>query len=267
MEIIHHISTICRRPALTQLRSKLRLSTSLAKADFKLRIEGSYLGILWYLLEPALFFLTFIGIRGHIHGSHSSSYPMYLIIGLTMFDFFRNTTAHSTRAIISNERFVKSMKLPLESLVLSILFQFLFMHLLEIIIVAIFCLFFNLSLSWLFIYPLILSVFSIFTLGVSFLLATLGTFAEDLVNVWRIITRLLWLATPVFYIMKEDSAIYVFNKLNPLFHFITAARSIIIQKQPPDSWTITVCLFSSIMFFLIGFLVFEKYKIKFAEIV
>lgn len=252
-------------PLLTELKTQFHLGISLAKVNFKLRNEGSLLGILWYLLEPGLFFVTLIAIRGHFSGSQNPYYPLYLIIGLTLFNFFRNVTTQSTRAIAANEEFVKSIKIPLEPLVLSILFQFIFTHLIEIIIVALCSLYFHLPLTWIFYYPLILVVLSIFTLGLSFLLATIGTFIDDLSNVWRLIMQTLWLITPIFYIMKPESLIYTINLFNPMFYFITTARSIIIYGHWPGIRLLAAALASSIISLAIGLSVFRKYKIKFAE--
>lgn len=254
-----------RRALQKELKSQFRLGLSLAKVNFKLRNEGSLLGILWYLLEPGLFFISLIAIRGHFSGSQDSYYPLYLIIGLTLFNFFRNVTTQSTRAIVSNEEFVKSIKIPLESLVLSVLFQFIFTHLIEIIIIALCSLFFNLPLTWIFYYPLILVVLSTFTIGLSFLLATIGTFIDDLANVWRLIMQALWLITPIFYIMKPGSLIYKINLFNPMFYFITAARSLIIDGHWPDIRLLAAALGSSIISLIIGLSIFRKYKTKFAE--
>ena len=38
------------------------LSFQIAKVEFKLRNEGSYLGVLWYLLNPALMFVLLLAI-------------------------------------------------------------------------------------------------------------------------------------------------------------------------------------------------------------
>ena len=43
-----------------KIKSISALSFSLAKANFKIRNEGSYLGIFWYLLEPLAFFIVLL---------------------------------------------------------------------------------------------------------------------------------------------------------------------------------------------------------------
>ncbi len=48
---------------LKDVRNILRISLILAKTNFKLRIEGSYLGILWYLLNPLALFLILLLIK------------------------------------------------------------------------------------------------------------------------------------------------------------------------------------------------------------
>ena len=79
----------------------LSTSLALAKANFKLKNEGNYLGILWYLLEPLLMFFIFLAVR-RILGADIPYYPMYLFLGLVIFNFFRKTTTDATRTIINN---------------------------------------------------------------------------------------------------------------------------------------------------------------------
>jgi len=92
-----------------KLKETLRLSLSLAKATFRLRIEGSYLGILWYLLNPLFLFLVFMMIR------QSSSlatgvmfYPLYLFLGIAAFNFFRATISAAIASISNNPNYIKS---------------------------------------------------------------------------------------------------------------------------------------------------------------
>ncbi|HNU96023.1 MAG TPA: hypothetical protein PKH95_01275 [Candidatus Magasanikbacteria bacterium] len=43
-----------------KINNIFNLSWQLAKANFKLRNEGSYLGIFWYLLDPLLMLMRLI---------------------------------------------------------------------------------------------------------------------------------------------------------------------------------------------------------------
>lgn len=248
---------------MSKIKSILGLSLSLAKVNFKLRNEGTYLGMLWYLLEPLFMFLVLL----YIFSSRITTvknYPLYLLLGLIMYNLFSSSTIQSARAIIDNAEFIKSLKIPYEPLVLSVVFQFIFTHIFEIAVLAIFMMYFSVQLTGLIFYPILLFFYSIFILGISFALAAIGVRINDIANAWRVIVRLLWFATPIFYSIKEDSMQFL---LNPIAHFISAGRSLIIANQLPPLWIAINIVITPIISLAGGLFIFNLSKNKFAEYV
>ena len=119
---------------LRHLKSISGLSLQLAKSNFKLRNEGSFFGIFWYLLEPLSLFLIIVGLRAMLGGGGIEHYPLYLLLGLIMFNFFSGTTSRATSLIISNANFIKSMKINHESLIVSQVVEGIFSHFFEILL-------------------------------------------------------------------------------------------------------------------------------------
>lgn len=253
------------KKACDKIKGIFELSFSLAKANFKLRNEGSYLGLLWYILNPLLLFLILMSVFGNNIGTGIEFYPLYLLLGLIIFNFFSGATSESTRTIINNAGFIKSIKLNYSVLVLSAVLQFIFSHVFEVIVFAGFLLYYNVSPVLLLFYPVILIFFCLFVLGVSFVLASLGVYINDLDNVWRVFTTLLWFLSPIFYSVDIGGFSMNFNSFNPLFYFMTLSRDIIIYHSMPQKWIIVGALFFSFAVFIFGFLVFNKLKNKFAE--
>jgi len=249
------------RGYLHKIRDVWELSWSLAKAEFKLRNEGTYLGIFWYLLEPLLMFLIIFLISKRINPM-IPNYPLYLLTGLVMFNFFSGTTREATTAITGNSGFIKSRKLNYESLVLSRVLRAVFSHFFEIIVIVIFIIYFKSSLIGLIFYPILLLLFTLFSVGVSLFLSALGVYINDLVNIWRVLLRLLWFATPIFYAIEESSIQFLFN---PLAHFIGVGRYLIAYGQIPPLWMILSVIIIPIFSLLIGGFIFNKFKKEFAE--
>lgn len=250
---------------LQEFKSILGVSLSFAKANFKLRNEGSYLGILWYLLEPILFLIILLAIRGVNGNGKVNYYPVFLFLGLIMYNFFMNITTNATTCIQSKSKFVKNMVLPKEPLVLSTVIQFIFSHLFELIILVVLMIYFKVNILALWLYLPIFAIFLIFTIGVSFILATMGVFINDLKNVWSVFSRLLFFITPIYYDYNAKGSISLINYINPLTHFLNISREIVIyQKMPALRGTILIVLISLITFAL-GIFIFNKYKRKFAE--
>jgi ABC-2 type transport system permease protein len=250
---------------IEKIKSILGLSISLAKANFKTRNEGSYLGILWYLLKPLSFFIILVFIKGAISKDSIQDYPIYLFIGLIILNFFNSVTSFSIDIIRSNSSFIKSLRINKEVFVLSGLIQFIFSHLFEFIILIIFAIFYKMNILFLLLYPFIFGLLCLFTIGISFILSVVGVYVNDLKNVWAIFTNLLLFATPIFYKVSSDSLIHKISMWNPLYHFINITRDIVIFNKLPKISTILLALFFSIIIFLLGLLIFEKNKNKLAE--
>jgi len=245
-----------------KLKSVLGLGFALASSKFKLRNEGSYLGIFWYLLSPLFMFIVLLKLFSKNVGAGIPSYPVYLILGLVMFSFFRLTTSQASSAIYENGQLIKSVKLPLVSFSISAVFQGVFSHIFEVLLIGGFLLWFGTSLKGLLFYPLVLILFGVFSLGVSLVLSTLGVFIVDLKNLWAIFLNLLWFATPVFYTLRQSSPIFL---MNPVAFFITIGRDVVIYHQVPELWILMGAIFYSFLALFFGLVVFALFNKKLAE--
>jgi len=79
---------------LEKFKRTFKIALALAKTNFSLRIEGSYLGIVWYLLSPLALFLIIILIKNNITSDFSiKNYEIYLLLGIISFNYFLNKQA------------------------------------------------------------------------------------------------------------------------------------------------------------------------------
>jgi len=247
---------------MKRLQKTLRLSFSLAKTDFKLKNEGSLLGMFWYLLEPILLLSLLYIIFSQSLGGQIENYPLYLLLGLIIFNFFSHATTEATGAIVNNAELIKSSNFPREALVISIVIKRLYSHLFEILIFAGFLIFLGADPIWLLFYPIILFFLILFVLGLSLLLSVINIYFIDMANIWGFACQLLWFATPIFYSDKFPLPFYSFN---PLAYFISISRKIIIYHQIPAIKLVAIIIIGSLFSVLVGFYLFNLFKKDFAE--
>jgi lipopolysaccharide transport system permease protein len=252
---------------VSSLKSIIGLSLALAKAEFKLKHEGTFLGVFWYLLSPVLTFLLMWSIFYDRLGSNIPNYPLYLLLGIILFNFFQKITDESINIIRRNSGIIKSINFPRESLIGSVVLKILFSHAFEILILIIFLICFRIPVNMMVFYPLILFFLSAFAFGVSLILASIGTYFFDLDNIWGFISRLIWFATPIFYAIEGQKRLGILNLFNPMFYFITVARDVIIYKRVPAMWLITGAVIYSLLYLSVGLFLFRKLKSKFAELI
>ncbi len=251
---------------IDKLKNFLGLSLSLARAGFKLRNEGSYLGTFWYLLNPLLMFGLLLLIFSNRLGNNISNYPLYLLLGIIMFNFFKQITVESTRIIVREyDGTIKSINFPREAIVAGVVLKNIFSHLFEILLIIILLLIFKISLIGIIFYVLILVFFCFFVFGFSLILSSLTVYFVDLDNIWNFVVRLLWFGTPIFYAIEGQARLFYLNLFNPLYYFITIARDLIIYLKVPELWMILVAIGYSFLFLFLGLIIFNKLKIKFAE--
>jgi len=243
----------------------IKISFRVAKLEFKLKNEGTYLGILWYLLHPLAMFPLLLIIFSKNLGENITNYPIYLLLGIIMFNFFQQTTNESAGIISSYKGYIKSIKFPFVSLVASLVLKVLPSHLIEIGFLTILILIFNNSIIGILLYPLILIFFCIFTFSLSLILSSINVYISDIENIWIFGSRFLWIATPIFYSIENNRILEIINLFNPLYFFITIARDFIVYNSVPQFWVILGAIVHSLLFFIVGILIFNKLSKKFAE--
>lgn len=253
---------------LETIKNILGLSLSLAKAEFKLKNEGSYIGILWYILNPVFsFFLLFFIFNDRL-GANIKIYPLYLLIGIVMFNFFQNSTAEASRLMVSeHNHLIKSINFPKEALVVSVVIKNIFSHLFEIILLFGGLIFFKINPVYILLYLPVFIIFSFFVLGMSLILSSLTVYFVDLGNIWSFASRIIWLMTPIFYAIGGQTRLFYLNLFNPPFHFISIARDLVVYHLIPNWWLILGAVGYSFVSLFVGFFLFSKLKSKFAEMI
>ena len=251
-----------------KLKNILELSLALARAEFKLRNEGSYLGVLWYLLYPLALFgvILFVGPLAFAQ-IKIAYYPLYLILGIVMANFFIQTLYGSIHVVQNNSGLIKSVKINYESLVISKVIQSVFSHAFEVVVIFALMVYYGIPLMGVVWYALIFCFFVTFILGASFIFASLGAYINDLGNVWMVAGQLLFFITPTFYVVEKSQVHYAVNMFNPLFYFLTVTREVVIYQRVPEAWLMAAALIFSITSLMVGVFRFEQFKNKFAELV
>jgi len=171
-------------------------------------------------------FGTLLLLRGVFNDTSFELYPLYLLIGLITFNLFRKSTSGSASSFFGNGRFLTSINFPKFSLVLASILNTLISHAFELLLLVVTMIYFSIPLWHIFLYIPFLIVFFIFITGISQVLSVTSVYINDLKNVWSIFTRILWLATPIFYIVPK---IHFLSVYNPLAYFVRSSRSVLMD--------------------------------------
>jgi ABC-2 type transport system permease protein len=233
--------------------------------DIKVKYKRSYLGLLWTLLNPLLMMIVLTMVFSTIFNRDIANFPVYLLTGKIMFDFFSQATNGAMSSVVAGSALLKKVYIPKYIFPLSkVIFAFvnLMFSLIALLLVMIVTKTpFNLIL---FMLPFPLIYIFIFAAGMGLILATYTVFFRDIMHLYGVILMAWMYFTPLFYPAEiiTDKYIWVL-KLNPLFHMITMLRNIVLYNQVPTVKNHVVCLLFGLVTLVIGLFAFYKKQDKF----
>ena len=247
------------------------------KRDIESRYKGSYLGLLWSFINPMLMLIIYSFIfsivfkaRWRPQGEMNlGEFALTLFAGLIAFNIFSEAVNRAPRLITSNPNYVKKVIFPLEILPVSILGTTLFHGLISIAILITGRILFMGSIS-----PVILLLFLMIlpllclTLGVTWILASLGVYLKDTAYAVTITTQILFFMSPIFYPVDAIPEKFRFIiQINPLSGILENFRNVLIWDRSPDFTEWVFQLFISLIIFGIGYMWFMKTKPGFADVI
>ncbi|MGM9878148.1 MAG: ABC transporter permease [Bacilli bacterium] len=212
-------------------------------SELKAEVINSYLGFLWMILEPLAFMLIYTFIAIVVFNSSVEYFPIFVFIGLSIWNFFNKMVTVSVKLVTNNRDTVTKVYLPKFVLILIKMGVNLFKMLISFLLVFIFMIIYKVPITWnvLWFIPILITVI-IFTFGVCTFILHIGVFAEDLSNLVNIGLRFLFYLTGVFFDLstKIHDVTYrtILLDLNPLANLIYNMRNVLIyQSSIVGIWT------------------------------
>ena len=223
------------RRFLRDIKKYWRYAIRAARASLKAEVAGSYLNWLWWILNPISFMLIYTVIFGVIFKASEEYFPIYVFIGLTMWDFFNHVITHSVKMVKNNKNIVTKVYIPKFILIISDMMVNAFKMLISFGVVAVMMIAWRVPVNWnlLYVFPVLLGLF-IVTFAVGTLIMHFGVYIQDLSNIVNIVLRCVFYFTGVFYdIEKRIPAPYKYwvLRINPLAASITQARDALLHGR------------------------------------
>ena len=88
------------------------LLRELVVRDVKLKYRRSFLGYVWSILNPLLIMLVMTVVFSTMFQRKITNYPVYLITGRTLFEFYSPSTKAAMRSILGNGTLLKKTYVP-----------------------------------------------------------------------------------------------------------------------------------------------------------
>ncbi len=254
------------------------LIKQLTKREFELKYKGSMLGVLWSFITPLLmlavytfiFSIVFKARWGIEQTDNKFEFAMIIFSGLIIYNIFNETVSKSTTIIISNVNYVKKVIFPLDILPFTALLSALINAVLNMVVLILGIMIFvpgwdvkGIFISFIYLLPI-----SLFSLGVAYIVASIGVYIRDLTYTIGVLLNILFYVTPIFYpISLVPEFIHPIMNLNPLTYLVEGFRNAIFSGELPDLIHFTIFNLIGYLFMLLGIQLFRKLKRGFADVI
>ena len=239
------------------------------------RYRGSVLGIAWSFFNPlimlavyTLVFSTVFQAKWSVGSNSKTEFALVLFIGMIVHGVLAESMNNSPTLMLRNISYVKKVVFPLEILPWIVMGSTLFHALISVLVWSLFYVIVNQSFQWTIVFlPFVFLPLVLFSLGVSWMFASLGVFIRDIGQMTGVLTTVLLLMSPIFYpasMLPEPYQTIIY--LNPLTFVIEQARDILMWGNLPNWSGMGMAYIVSILVAWMGFAWFQKTRQGFADV-
>lgn len=242
------------------------LVKQLVTKDIKLKYRRSFLGYLWSILNPLLIMAVMVVVFSQIFRFDVENYPVYLIIGQTLFNFMSEATNQAIYSILGNAPLLKKVYVPKYIFTLSRVTSSLVNLVFSLGAMLIVFIVTKVQFSWyMLLIPIVLIELYIFCLGLGLFLAQAAVFFRDIQYIYSVFITVWMYLTPVFYpiTILPDNIRNLVVSLNPMYFYIDQFRTIVLEQQLPASGSMIGGIVAAVIALCVGIWSFLKTQDKF----
>ncbi|RMN95842.1 ABC transporter permease [Pseudomonas cannabina] len=240
------------------------------------RYRGSVMGLAWSFFNPVLMLAVYTFVFSEIFSARwvgvdtgKGGFAILLFVGMIVHGLFAECANRAPSLVMSNSNYVKKVVFPLEILPVITLGSALFHSCISLVVLVIAQLLISHTLFWTaLLFPLILVPLILGTLGISWLLASLGVYLRDVGHVITVLTTVLLFLSPVLYPVAALPEVYrPWLQMNPLTYIIEESRSVLLFGNLPHWDSLGIAILIGAVMATMGFWFFQKTRKGFADVI
>lgn len=238
------------------------------RTELKTERQRTYLGFIWWVLEPLMFLGIFYVVFSHLRQTSTEHFVQFLLVGLILWQWFKSSISQSSSVIIYQINLLRQVKIPawlfpvIKVCANSVKFLIVFLML----VAFLWATGFAPQLNFLYMIEIILIQYLLIN-GIVLCLAAIVPFIPDIrVIVDNLLLGLFFLTGIFFPISDIPQPIQGYLSLNPMVHILVNARAVLIDNQAPDHMTLLYVLGIAVILLIIGFTLFNKLQNNYAKL-
>lgn len=174
----------------------------LVRTDFRLRYQGSFLGIAWSVLKPLMMFCVMYVVFGKFlrMSDGTSTYPVVLLLGISSWQFVTESTSIGLRSVVDRGDLLRKIHFPNYIVVVSATMGALISYAINLVVVLVFALIARVQFTRrVVLVPInIIELYAV-TLGLTLIMATLYVYFRDIAHIWEVLQQVIFYAMPIIY--------------------------------------------------------------------
>lgn len=274
---------------------------TLAERDFRAQYKQATLGVLWAVLTPLAMLGIFIVVFSHVKtlGIPGVPYPLYSYVGLLCWGFFSAALGTGGSSLLTNKALLAKTQFPRECFPLETMLVSALNTIISWVPLAILFVIYGrapaVASIWV---PLFMVIEVVFAAGITLAISSVVIQMRDLVQVLPLIISIGLFATPVIWPYSKIPTNYhlaggeyvhrtfvnghrvpahwvggihvnlqvVYGFFNPLGPVIDSARRTLLLGLSPNWELIGVAALSSMLYLAVGYRIFKRLEVNFADI-
>lgn len=242
-----------------------------AKAELKSEVADSRLNWLWWIIEPLCFMLIYTLIFGYVFKSNEKNFSVFVMFGLTLWDFFSRMVNGSVKLIINNRDLVTKVYLPKYILLYSKSLTYLFKMAISFGLTFGLMFVVGAPVTWhiIFLIPVLIVTY-IVSFGIGLVLMHYGVTFDDLANLTNIGLRMLFYTTGVFFNIKKrvhGVTGFIMLKVSPIACLINEARKVGFYNTMPSFKLLGAWFILGLILCALGIHLIHKYENSYAKVI
>jgi ABC-2 type transport system permease protein len=251
---------------LVQYRALLK---NLVARDIKVRYRRSFLGVLWTMLNPLLMMIVFSIVFSSVFRFTIAHFAIYFLSAYLLWTFVSQTTSWSTACLLGHAALIRRIYMPKEIFIVATVLSGLVNLLMSLVPLALIMLVvhhpFHVSLTFL---PIPILIALVFTLGMSFFLASVCLEFNDVVQIYQALLLAWMYLTPIVYPLEAiPERFHWIVRANPMYYLVEAFRQPIYVGVLPGARTVAYAAAWGFTALVGGWWLFERRADRIAYLV
>ena len=240
--------------------------------EVRVRYKQSFLGMAWAIVQPLALMLAFTLVATLLKGvieTDGVPYPLFYYTALLPWTFFSTSVNKGATILINNLSLVVKNYFPREILPFAVVGAGLFDLMIAAVLFVGMLFVFGQSVTWMVLWvPLLLFLQVTLMLGILLFSSAVIVMYRDFRFIIPLSMQIMLFVTPIIYPVKmvPEKWKTLYLVLNPMSSFIDGYRRTLLYGQSPDLKFLAISGVISILTFIIGYRVFKKIEVTFADI-